>query len=130
MPTHNNNIFVRPKKVCLLWEMCLFREMCLSWEMCLFRECAYFGKMCLFFENVLYFWKWRITHHSVLHYTISENNKKGVLSDSRLKKYRLFIFPKSSLSQNTHIFVRAKRMCLFCVCAYNKQLIMSEDSTW
>ena len=27
-----------------------------------------------------------------------------------LKKYRLFIFPKSSPSQNKHIFVRAKKV--------------------
>ena len=26
VPTLNNNIFVRPKKVCLFWEMCLFWE--------------------------------------------------------------------------------------------------------
>ena len=24
VPTHNKHIFVRPKKVCLFWEMCLF----------------------------------------------------------------------------------------------------------
>ena len=28
-----------------------------------------------------------------------------------LKKYRLFIFPKSSSSRNKHIFVRAMRVC-------------------
>ena len=26
VPSHNNHIFMRPKKVCLLWEKCLFRE--------------------------------------------------------------------------------------------------------
>ena len=26
MPTHNKHIFVRPKKVCLFWEMCLLWE--------------------------------------------------------------------------------------------------------
>ena len=26
MPTHNKHIFVRPKKMCLLWEKCLFGE--------------------------------------------------------------------------------------------------------
>ena len=41
-----------------------------------------------------------------------KNIKKWVLSDSLLKKYGRFIFPKSSSSQNKHIFVRAKRVCL------------------
>ena len=26
MPTHNKHIFVRPIKVCLLWEKCVFGE--------------------------------------------------------------------------------------------------------
>ena len=26
VPSHNKHIFVRPKKVCLLWEKCLFGE--------------------------------------------------------------------------------------------------------
>ena len=35
-----------------------------------------------------------------------------MFSDSILKKYRLFIFPKSSSSPNKHIFVRGKTVCL------------------
>ena len=42
-----------------------------------------------------------------------KSNKKWVLSDSMLKKYKRFIFPKSSSSPNKHIFVRAKKVCLF-----------------
>ena len=41
--------------------------------------------------------------------------KKLVLSDSMLKKYWLFIFPKASSSSNKHIFVRAKSVCLLWV---------------
>ena len=41
-----------------------------------------------------------------------KSNKKWVLSDLMLKKYKRFIFPKSSSSPNNHIFVSAKRMCL------------------
>ena len=34
VPTHNKHIFVRPKKMCLLWEKCLFgEEKFLFWEL-------------------------------------------------------------------------------------------------
>ena len=42
-----------------------------------------------------------------------KNNKKWVLSDSMLKKYRLFVFPKSSSSQNKQIYVWEKRVCSY-----------------
>ena len=42
-----------------------------------------------------------------------KNYEKWILSNSMLKKYMLFILPKSSPSQNKHIFVKAKRLCLF-----------------
>ena len=59
-------------------------------------------------------------------WTHESNPTAWVLSDSMLKKCRLFIFPKSFPYPNSHIFFRAKRMWLFeQVLIFSKNVIPS-----
>ena len=110
MPTYNKHIFVRPKKVCLLWERCLFAERVLILSSGGFR-----------ILGIVYTVVTLVLESDFLFTTGNEDQKLPKKHQKQSwtthffknsKKYRLLISPKSSSFPYKHIFVRAKRVCL------------------
>ena len=59
------------------------------------KKCAYYYyEKSAYLGKSAYFGKWRLSHLRYRQYRI----------DSKLRKYRLFIFPETSSSPNKHIF--------------------------
>ena len=90
---------MRLKKVCLLWEKCLFGEKVLILGSGGFRILSIVKLP----KNVKF-------RPALQHF--SKIIKNIVLNDSTVEKIQAIYFPKSSYSPNKHIFVKTKRVCL------------------
>ena len=85
------------------------KKVCLFWEICLFWEVEDFASSVQSIPYSLY----GIDSSIRIGLFVYNFRKIFFWLKKCLKKYRLFIFLKSSPSQNKHIFVWTKRVCLF-----------------